>query len=163
MKYMLKPKGWSLLDFLYDYHYGTTDRAIFFDNEEEVISFFRFTVEESVADATANINSWQGEDRLTVVMNLASKPVSFINAIKNNFHYFTVHCVLPSSEKTWYQSYSMKGNLKFNPKNYKLFVIEEKQVRNHKFKVVQHLTWNRFYKKCVSLGLTNEQLMLNNP
>lgn len=162
MKYMLKPKRWSLLGFLYDQRYGTTDRVIFFDNEEEIISFFRFAVEESVADATASINAYQGVDKLAVTMKLASTSVSFITAIRNNFRYFVSATVLPSQD-SFYQSTWFNSNVKFNPKNYKLFTIEEKQVRNHKFKAVQHLTWNRFYKKCVSLGMSSEQLMLNNP
>jgi hypothetical protein len=91
MKYMLKPKRWSLLGFLYDQRYGTTDRVIFFDNEEEIISFFRFAVEESVADATANISVYQGVDKLAVTMKLASTSVSFITAIRNNFRYFPMH------------------------------------------------------------------------
>jgi hypothetical protein len=162
MKYMLKSKRWPVLRFLYNHSrkFGTTDQVLFFDNEKDIISFFNFAIEEDVANATANMDSqWRGMDKLTAVMNIASsEQVSFRNLLRHNFNFFRKIAKKDSDE---YHMYWFTSNLNCNPRNYKLFTIEEKDVRGTKLKVVEPLTWYRFYKRCRANGMTDRETSFN--
>ena len=161
MKYMLKSKRWSVLGFLYNHSrkFGTTDRVLFFDNEKDVLSFFSFALEEDIASATANMDSrWNGLEKLQSVMKISSaSPVSFRNLLKHSFQYFRDTTTIDNE----YHRYWHTQTLSCNPRNYKLFTIEEKEVRGFKLKAIEPLTWFGFYKKCRANGMNDSELMFN--
>lgn len=162
MKYMLKSKRWSVLRFLYCHSrkFGTTDQVLFFDNEKDVISFFNFALEEDIANATETMETrWNGMDRLAGVMNIASsEPVSFRNLLRHNFNFFRKIAKKDSDD---YHTYWHTSSLNCNPRNYKLFTIEERDIRGTKLKVIEPLTWFGFYKRCRASGMTDSETCFN--
>lgn len=160
MKYMLKSKHWSVLRFMYDHSrkFGTTDQVLFFDDEKEILSYFNFAIEEDIAKASSNMNAYNGLEKLQNVMKIASAPsISFRDLLRHGFSYFRELIDNDSGERN-YNMYWHVSTLNCNPKNYKLFTIEEKQVRGTKLKVIEPLTWFRFYKKCVANGLSKDEI-----
>jgi hypothetical protein len=161
MKYMLKSKRWSVLGFLYNHSrkFGTTDRVLFFDNEKDVLSFFNFALEEDIANATATMDTrYNGLQKLQTVMKISSaSPTSFRKVLKNSFQYFRD---ITSGDDEHFR-YWHTQSLNCNPRNYKLFTIEEKEVRGFKLKVIEHLSWFGFYKKCRANGMNDSELMFN--
>ena len=161
MKYMLKSKRWPVLRFLYNHSrkFGTTDQVLFFDNEKDVLSFFNFALEEDIANATATMDTrynYNGLEKLQSVMKISSaSPISFRKLLKNSFQYFR-NIAVGENYRYWHTQ-----SLNCNPRNYKLFTIEEKEVRGFKLKVIEHLSWFGFYKKCRANGMNDSELMFN--
>lgn len=155
MKYFLKAKRYSLLDFLYNKKYGTAERVLFFDSEQDVISFFHLALEEDIVESSRNMDKSNGcwsEDGMATfetVMQFSSEKIGFRDQLRNNFEHFV---------KTYF---SHEYQLKCNPRNYKLFSIQEKEVRGHKLNVVENLTWYKFYKKCLAAGMTQDEMILS--
>lgn len=164
MKYMLKSKRWPVLRFLYNHSskFGTTDQVLFFDNEKDIISFFNFALEEDIANATAFMGTtYNGMDKLAGVMNIASsEPVSFRNLLRHNFNFFR-KILVKATTSDEYHMYWYTSSLNCNPRNYKLFTIEERDVRGTKLKVIEPLTWYRFYKRCRANGMTDRETSFN--
>lgn len=161
MKYMLRSKRWSVLRFLYCHSrkFGTNDQVLFFDNEKDVLSFFNFALEEDIANATATMDtSYSGLEKLQSVMKISSaSPISFRKVLKNRFQYFRDITIVENE----YSRYWYTQSLNCNPRNYNLFTIEEKEVRGFKLKVVEHLSWFGFYKKCRANGMNDSELMFS--
>jgi len=167
MKYMLKAKRWNLMRYAYDNcrKYGTTDQVLFFDSEKDVLNFFKFALEEDVADKTASMDdnrySSTGITAFESVMEIASSKVPFRELLKHNFRWFNNIVASKLNSDTMYRSYWTTSNLKCNPQNYKIFTIVEKEIRGTKLQAIERFTWYKFYKKCVASGLTKQELVFN--
>lgn len=171
MKYFLKPKRSSLLDFLYDRKYGTNERVLFFDSERDIISFFRLALEEDIVNSSQrmnNNNSYWGESGMTTfqtVMEFSSQKIGFRDLLRNKFAYFAKtyfsHDPQKEGSREWWRGLYHVSYIKCNPRNYKLFTIQEKEVRGHKLNVVENLTWYRFYKKCLAAGIGKEEMVFS--
>ena len=161
MKYLLKAKRWSLLDFLYDRGYGTGERLIILDGEKEVFDFFKMTVDEDIADKTTRMGDYYtGSAGLETVLQISSSAVSFRKLLKHKFEWF--RCILDTKfDDNKHRAYWINYSLKCNPNNYKIFTIAEKEIRGSKFQVIEKFTWYKFYKKCLASGMTEQELVFN--
>lgn len=172
MKYFLKSKRWSILDFVYDRSFGTNERVLFFDNEKDILSYFKLALEEDIVKKTQLLDQesrWNdgGHTIFQTVMQLSSTKILFGKLLKDKFAFFKelyVNNLSPEEQKQIGQSYwnfYKLEYLKCNPANYKIYTFEEKDVRGKKLKVIQKLTWYQFYKKCLESGMTDDQVVFN--
>jgi hypothetical protein len=166
MKYMLKAKRWGLMRYLYDNcrKYGTTDQVIFFDSEKDVLNFFKFALEEDIADKTVSMDEnryTSGIAAFEAVMQIASCKIPFRELLKHNFRWFNASVASKLNSDSNYRSYWISMNLKSNPQNYKIFTITEKEIRGTKLQAIERFTWYKFYKKCLASGLTKEETTFN--
>ena len=169
MKYFLKAKRYSILNFLYDHSYGSTERVLFFDNEKDILSYFKLALEEDLVKKTELLdkeNTWDdgGHAIFQTVMQLSSTKISFAKLLKDKFDFLKqLHLNNESSanvKDSWRRFHKLQY-LKCSPDNYKIFTIEQKDVRGNKLKVIQKLTWYQFYKKCLESGMTDDQIVFN--
>jgi hypothetical protein len=165
MKYMLKAKRWNLMRYLYGRFYGTTDQILFFDSEKDVLNFFKFALEEDIADKTASMDDnryyTNGIAAFEAVMEIASCKVPFRELLKHNFRWFNNIVASKLNSDNNYRHYWISRNLKSNPQNYKIFTIVEKEIRGTKLQAIERFTWYKFYKKCLASGLTKEEITFN--
>jgi len=166
MKYMLKAKRWGLMRYAYDNcrKYGTTDQVLFFDSEKDVLNFFKFALEEDVADKTANMDSnyyTGGPAALQTVMQIASTEMNFREVIKKGCSIFRNMATSAFGDKDEYRSHWVAYQLKCNPRNYKIFTIQEHEIRGYKFQKVELSTWYKFYKNCLASGVSKHEVLFN--
>lgn len=166
MKYVLKAKRWNLMRYAYDNcrKYGTTDQVLFFDSEKDVLNFFKFALEEDIADKTASIDDKYNSNGITAfesVMEIASSKIPFRELLKHNFRWFNTVVSSKFGSDHQYRSYWITSNLKSNPHNYKIFTIVEKEIRGTKLQAIERFTWYKFYKKCLESGMTKEETAFN--
>ena len=164
MKYVLKPKRWSIFNFLYSYKYGTGDRLVILDGEKQVLDFFKIALEEDIAEKTSSMdnNSYYsgGTIAFEAVMEIASCSAPFRKLLKHNFKWFRDILETKLIDNK-YRAYWIANTMKCNPRNYKIFAITEKEVRGSKFQVIERLTWYKFYKECLASGMTEQELVFN--
>jgi hypothetical protein len=167
MKYMLKAKRWGLMRYLYDNcrKYGTTDQVLFFDSEKDVLNFFKFTLEEDIGEKTASLSvkttsyhSARCQKSFETVMKIASSCWSFREILKNDFNWFKRRAY---QKEDGYTDRWVVGHLKCNPANYKIFTIQEQEIRGYKFQKVELFTWYKFYKNCLASGMAEEEIVFN--
>lgn len=167
MKYFLKAKRYSILNFIYDRKVSTTDRVMIFDNERDILSYFDLALEEDIVGLTQTLESdykwgYGGLPMLQTAMQISSKAVPFRDLLKNRFAAFKSMFISnrgPTKDR-WDTSWYKVGQFKCNPKNYKLFKIVETDIRGKKLKTVQHVSWYQFYNNCIENGIPKEQIVL---
>lgn len=167
MKYLLKSKSYSLLDFVYERHEASQNRMLFFSDEKEILDFFSFAIDEEIASTTANMdiqdNSWQygGVAMMQTALQISNTKISFRDMLKNKFSWFKdMYSSNNPSTKPWHARWKVK-QMKCNPNNYKIFSMASKEVRGRKFNIVNELTWFEFYKQCVAIGLKPDELVIS--
>lgn len=155
MKYMLRAKRWSALDFIYPRRWGTTEQCVFFNSEKDILDFFKLLLEEDIVQKTRDMDKHDLE--FETVMYLSSNKFSFREIIRNRFSKLLdiIKSLSPPPADMW-RFYYATYRLKCNPKNYRLYTIVEHEARGLKFEKIQYFSWYKFYNKCLESGMKED-------